>query len=259
MPLDQTPATTDHVERAFSFLRRGDARGTNERPFRFGTAIFTPELPHRFDSNLLYVDRPVPSTDELVAKADRLFGEAGLAHRAILFRDDAEGERVAAELPHWDVHRHVIMAQLREPDAPVDTSGVAEVGHEGIRRARRAMIVSYPWGTPAVADQLLDYKPLLARWVTVRGFATLVDGAVVSYADLYVDGTDAQIEDVATLPEHRRRGHAKAIVTRAADEARAAGADFVFLVADENDWPKGLYGRLGFDVVGRYVKLLRRR
>ncbi|MGZ8694869.1 MAG: GNAT family N-acetyltransferase [Gaiellaceae bacterium] len=250
---------TDHLDRAFSFLRRGDVRGTREQPFRFGTGIFTPELPRRFDSNLLYVDQPVSSADELVAEADRLFGEAGLAHRTILFRDEAEGERLAAELPHWDVDHHVIMAQLREPEAPVDTSGVAEVGHEGIRPARRAMITTYPWGTPAVADQLLDYKPLLARWVTVRGFGALADGAVVSYADLYVDGADAQIEDVATLPEHRGRGYAKAVVTRAADEARAAGADFVFLVADEHDWPKGLYGRLGFDVVGRYVKLLRRR
>lgn len=249
---------TDHLERAFSFLRRGDVRGTNEQPFRFGTAIFTPELPRRFDSNLLYVDRPVSSAEELVAEADRLFDEAGLAHRTILFRDEAEGERLAGELSDWDVDRHVIMAQLRKPETPVDTSGVAEVGHEGIRPARRAMIATYPWGTPAVADQLLDYKSLLERWVTVRGFGALADGAVVSYADLYVDGTDAQVEDVATLPEHRGRGYAKAVVTRAADEARAAGADFVFLVADENDWPKELYGRLGFDIVGRYVKLLRR-
>ena len=249
---------TDHLERAFGFLRRGDVRGTNEHPFRFGTAIFTPELPLRHDSNLLYVDRPVTSAAELEAEADRLFGEAGLTHRALLFRDAAEGERLAAGMPGWDLDEHVVMAQLRTPDSPVDTSGVAEVGHEGIRPARRRMIGTYEWGTPEVADQLLDYKPLLAGWVTVRGFGALVDGDVVSYTDLYLDGGEAQIEDVATLPEHRGHGYAKAVVTRAADEARAAGADFVFLVADARDWPKELYARLGFDTVGRYVKLLRR-
>ena len=37
-------------------------------------------------------------------------------------------------------------------------------------------------------------------------------------------------------------------------EARKAGAEFVFLVADANDWPKVLYGRLGFDEVGHYTK-----
>jgi ribosomal protein S18 acetylase RimI-like enzyme len=248
----------DHLERAFAFMRRGDLRGTNEQPFRFGTAIFTPELPQRYDSNLLYVDQTVSSVAELVAEADRLFHEAELAHRTLLFTDAAQGERVAGELPGWESEEHVVMAQLREPEAPVDTSGVEEVGHEGIRPARRRMIGTYEWGSPEVAEQLLDYKPLLARWVTVRGFAVLAGGEVVSYADLYVDGDEAQVEDVATLPEHRGRGYAKAVVTRAADEGRAAGADFVFLVADAHDWPKGLYRRLGFDVVGRYVKLRRR-
>ena len=37
-------------------------------------------------------------------------------------------------------------------------------------------------------------------------------------------------------------------------EARRSGADFVFLVADANDWPKELYGKLGFDEVGHYTK-----
>jgi ribosomal protein S18 acetylase RimI-like enzyme len=248
----------DHLERAFAFMRRGDVRGTHEQPFRFGTAVFTPELPRRFDSNLLYVDQPVTTAAELVDEGDRLFGEAGLAHRAILFRHADEGDRVAAELAGWDREEHVVMAQLRRPAEPVDTSAVAEVGHEGLRAARRAMYGTYEWGTPDVADQLLDYKAVLARWVTLRGFGMLVDGEVVSYSDLYLDGADAQIEDVATLPEHRGHGHAKAVVTRGADEARAAGADFVFLVADANDWPKELYAKLGFDIVGRYVKVLRR-
>jgi ribosomal protein S18 acetylase RimI-like enzyme len=247
----------DHLERAFAFMRRGDVRGTDEQPFRFGTAIFTPELPLRYDSNLLYVQRSAPAA-ELAAEADRLFEEAGLSHRALLFKDAAQGERAAADLPDWEVDESVVMVQLRQSEEPVDTSSVAEVGHEGIRPARRRMIATFFGDSPEVADQLLDYKPLLARWVTVRGFAALADGEVVSYADLYTDGADAQIEDVATLPEHRGRGHAKAVVARAADEARASGADFVFLVADANDWPKDMYGRLGFDIVGRYVKLRRR-
>ena len=33
--------------------------------------------------------------------------------------------------------------------------------------------------------------------------------------------------------------------------SRAAGHQVTFLWADENDWPKTLYAKLGFDVVGR--------
>ena len=251
---------TDHLGRAFAFLRRGDVHGTSERPFRYGTAVFTPELPLRYDSNLLYVDRLEPDTSaaELEAEAERVFGDAGLAHRALLFRDAAAGERLAPDFSGWDVDRHIIMAQLRRPDQPIETTGVVEVGSDALRAARRAQIESYPWGRPEVATQLLDAKHLLSGWVDVRCFAVMVGGAVVSYADLYTSDGDAQIEDVGTLEEHRGRGYAKAVVTRAADEARAAGAEFVFLVADGQDWPKELYARLGFDVVGRYVKLLKR-
>ena len=34
-------------------------------------------------------------------------------------------------------------------------------------------------------------------------------------------------------------------------EARRAGAGLVFLLAEEDDWPKALYAKLGFDQIGR--------
>jgi hypothetical protein len=47
-----------------------------------------------------------------------------------------------------------------------------------------------------------------------------------------------------------RREPARAAVTAAIDAARAAGADLVWLLADAADWPKELYGKLGFDPIG---------
>jgi ribosomal protein S18 acetylase RimI-like enzyme len=84
-----------------------------------------------------------------------------------------------------------------------------------------------------------------------------LNGAVVSYADLYQDGADAQVEDVGTLPEQRGRGYATAVILAAIAEARRAGAEFIFLVADMDDWPKELYRRLGFDELGHYTKFFR--
>jgi ribosomal protein S18 acetylase RimI-like enzyme len=83
-----------------------------------------------------------------------------------------------------------------------------------------------------------------------------LDRGVVSYTDLYVDGADAQVEDIGTLPEHRGRGYASAVVLAAIAAARNKGAEFVFLVADKEDWPKELYRRLGFDELGYYVKFV---
>jgi ribosomal protein S18 acetylase RimI-like enzyme len=61
---------------------------------------------------------------------------------------------------------------------------------------------------------------------------------------------------VGTLHDHRGRGYAKAVVLAAIAAARKRGAEFVFLVADHDDWPKELYRRLGFDELGYYVKLV---
>jgi ribosomal protein S18 acetylase RimI-like enzyme len=55
---------------------------------------------------------------------------------------------------------------------------------------------------------------------------------------------------VATLERFRGRGIARAVVLAAADAARAAGNDLVFLCADTQDWPIELYRRLGFDEIG---------
>ena len=95
---------------------------------------------------------------------------------------------------------------------------------------------------------------LIGERVEARFFTVVADGEVLSYTDLYQDGTDAQVEDVGTLPEHRGRGYATAVVLAAIAAAREGGAEFVFLVADKEDWPKELYRRLGFDTVGHYTK-----
>jgi hypothetical protein len=41
------------------------------------------------------------------------------------------------------------------------------------------------------------------------------------------------------------------VVARSVLTAGGAGADLVFLIADDADWPKQLYAKLGFDPAGR--------
>jgi ribosomal protein S18 acetylase RimI-like enzyme len=127
---------------------------------------------------------------------------------------------------------------------------VVQVEHEALRYAHERQTLTYPWGSPELAHQLFEATAM--NPLETRFFAVIVDGEPVSYTDLYLDPPDAQIEAVYTDPEHRGRGYASAVVTHASDQARLAGATFVFLVADADDWPQELYRRLGFDEVGRY-------
>ena len=146
------------------------------------------------------------------------------------------------------------MAQLREPERRADLSLVSELDEEALRPARRRLLEGQPWATPEVVEQLFQAKSLIGERVTTRFFGVELDGEVVSYTDLYMDGADAQIEDVGTLPEHREQ-RLRDGGRPGGDRDRAdSGADFVFLVADAEDWPKELYRRLGFDELGHYTK-----
>jgi ribosomal protein S18 acetylase RimI-like enzyme len=239
----------DDLARAYAFLARGDMGGTREEESRFGTAVYTDELPRRFDGNYLRVEREA-APDELVAEAKRL-------ERPLIFVPDPDlGGKLAPWFTEhgWRIDRHLVMAQLREPERTADLSIVRELDEQALRPSRRRLMESYPWGKPEVIEQLFQAKALIGQRVTIRFFGVPLGDEVVSYADLYADGADAQVEDVGTLPEHRGRGYATAVILRAIEQARASGADFVFLVADAEDWPKELYRRLGFDEVGHYTK-----
>jgi ribosomal protein S18 acetylase RimI-like enzyme len=248
----------DVLERIQRFEREIEMAGSDTVDSPFGVAVLEPALPRRHDSNYLLVERvPIGAgAQDLADEAERILGGAGLRHRAAFTFDQALGERLEPQFRElgWNVRRHIWMAQLREPERGADLAIVEEVDEDALRPGRTAEIVRYPWGSEEVAKQLLDAKLLLAKRAETRFFGVRVEGEIVSWADLYVAQGLGQVEDVATKEEHRGKGYASAVVLHAAGEARRAGADLVFLVADDDDWPKELYKRLGFDTIGRLTK-----
>jgi ribosomal protein S18 acetylase RimI-like enzyme len=241
----------DHLTRAYAFLERADMAGERLENSQVGVAVFDDRVPRRLDSNFLRVDAEAdPETVEAEA--------ARLGRRMIHVPDSGIGERL---VPHfrskgWLVRRHVVMAQLRDPERGADLSAVSEVEEPMLRPARHRVVTGQPWAKPEVMAELFAGKELIGERVRARYFAVVLDGQAVSYTDLYQDGADAQIEDVGTLHEYRERGYASGVVLAAIATARAEGAEFVFLVADLEDWPKELYRRLGFDELGYFVKFI---
>lgn len=242
----------DDYARCLAFLRRGDMAGAREVPCALGVAVIDEGRPLRHDSNYLVVDRPDATPEALAGELTRL----GLP--MAMFPDPRSGERLAEVLAPqgWGVHRGLAMVLRRAPDRAPPPADVREVPVELLRPLRRALLLEYPWATPEVADQLLDVKAEIARRVTLRAFAAFEEGEVVSYTDVYSADGVAQVEDVATAPARRDRGLSRAVLGHAIAAARADGAGLVFLVAADDDWPKELYRKLGFDEVGRYVKLI---
>ena len=249
---------TGELERIHRFEREIEMTGTQAVASPLGVGVLTPELPLRHDSNFLMLDR-ADGAAQAIAEVDRILGGAGRSHRVIVTLDETLGERLRSDFQAlgWRTQRHVFMVQRREPEKPVELSLTQEVDEAALRPGRTRETLAQPWGSPELAKQLLDAKLLLGMRAETRFFGVPVGGEMVSWTDLYLAQGVGQVEDVATLPEHRGKGYASAVVLRAVEEARRAGADFVFLVADDEDWPKELYGRLGFDPVGLIYKFSR--
>src|SRR5207247_8046361 len=82
----------------------------------------------------------------------------------------------------------------------------------------------------------------------MRWFVVSVAGEPAGYASLIsLEGT-GYLDNVVTMPAHRRRGIASAAVTAAVAASQRAGDDHVFLLAERAGDPQRLYERLGFRV-----------
>jgi ribosomal protein S18 acetylase RimI-like enzyme len=244
-------------ERALAFLRetyRRRAETVEAHPW--GELVLTPSLPRVWDANFAIVDRWPGTARELRHELDRVHRDAGLTHRRSVILDQELGDRLWNDVVAlgWEfASRYVVMAQRRPPDRAADPAiEVVGVGELDWAHGRRAMIATEPFGhDDELGAQLVELDRRLGRTMEVRHFGAIADREVASYAGLYLEDGVAQIEDVATLEEFRGRGLARAVVLAAADQARRSGAELVFLVADERDWPQDLYRRLGFDPIGR--------
>jgi ribosomal protein S18 acetylase RimI-like enzyme len=237
-----------------------DASSTRTAPSRFGTALYHDDYPDRWLSNALRVEGSVhgATPSEVAAEADRLFSDS--KHRTLFVESDEEGTRLAAGLAELDYEtdRLVYQALRRDPDREPPPHEVSEVGFEQIRDVNvHANLRGHAGMTRDVAEMLADFSRELVDRVGARFFATSIDGRVVGYCELYVHDGMAQIEDVNTRTGFEGRGVARAFLTAAIGAARDAGAELIFLVADDADWPKQLYAKLGFDEVGHFREFIK--
>jgi ribosomal protein S18 acetylase RimI-like enzyme len=250
---------SNELERIVGFGRYLDER-CSERIFSsfLATALLCESLPLVHDRNFLRVEDISASANELGALADRIFGAAGMAHRKVV-ADSAEiGEHLAPQFESmgWKVERLLVMThsgRVEEETLPL----VAEVEiEEMLPFCEKENRESHPDNAELVR-QLTEQNRLVARSIDCRYFARRLDGKVVSGCQLYSRGGTAQIEAVGTLTEYRNRGLASSVVKRAVAEAFHSGHDLVWIMAKEDDWPKALYAKLGFNPTGRFCTFTR--
>jgi GNAT superfamily N-acetyltransferase len=219
----------------------------------WGFAFFDEAVPRVYHANALHVTAMAGVTAaELMATAEKLF--AGLEHRRIVI----EHEELWAELApafydaHWTHSTEMYMAHRRDPDRVDIPSSLQEIAFEELAASEDAFIASEPWGRdPAVRAQFTHRNRRAAHAAGERIFAAMDQGAPAAWAKLRTLGDLLQIEDVATLPHARGLGLGRGVVTAALQAALERTPPMVFLIADDDDWPKQLYAKLGFEGIGR--------
>jgi ribosomal protein S18 acetylase RimI-like enzyme len=226
--------------------------------FDYGSALFRPDLPRVYDENFLRLERGFGELDarDLAAVADRLQGAAGLAHRKAIVPDEAAGQRLSRGFSRLRWRRSVLLTMGH------DGEPVSEPAHEVVEpdpsalTDARVRAFADDLGSGAAA-QVAGHLELVASVVDSRAFAVVLDGETVSWCVLYSEDGVGQIDDVVTAMAHRRKGYARSVVQAAVRASQAAGNEFTFLVADDDDWPKEMYARLGFEPLGRRYEFTR--
>jgi GNAT superfamily N-acetyltransferase len=247
----RTPVT-EALPTALAFLRgTAELAADDARALDAGCVVRAPSLPLVWSLNHLRLSGPV-TYEQVVAQAEEHLGD--LPYRQVAIEHQASAELLEAPLraDGWTPDRELLMGLARGTDREADTAGVVEVDEEAAASLMRHWVSDDPKITPETLDQVVAATTREGRVRAARnlGFHDAA-GELVAMTKLYSDGVTAQVEDVFTRPDWRNRGCARRLITRAIALAQQAGHERVFIVADDDGWPKHLYSRLGFDPIGR--------
>lgn len=252
------PATSrsgpDLFKRASAFLDRAvGLTADSVREIEGGWAIVTPSLPLVWSLNEIRLVRPVAPQTALDL-ADKHLADVPYRH---LLAEDELGQALEHPLrtKAFAVEHEVVMAIVDRPDQTSSRSPapqVIEVDEQALLPIERRWLQEDERITTADAiSQLLDAGLREGRALGERQFGIAGEGGeLAAMTKLRADGHTAQVEDVYTVPEARGRGFARTLVAHAVGVAQRAGNDVVLIVADDDDWPKHLYARVGFRPVG---------
>ena len=204
-------------------------------PWAHGTHVRATRYPTYYDFNCLRLERGAPSAGEVIETAEALLGDLG--HRKVEFEDADLGDRLrpAFKTAGWRTERLVWMVLDGAPDAP--EGEYEEVDFRDIRELRAE------WSNDFSPEEIAAFQPIeeeVADLLQCRTFVARVGGRPAAF--VLWSAAAREIRLVYTSPPARGRGLARVLVGAA---ARAIG-DHVVIAADDEDTPKRLYERIGF-------------
>lgn len=258
------PITESVLQTEDDFL----AIGCEEIPFAHGRILRNPQHPLIYDVNCVRAVVGRPTMDELWDAFRKIGGGRGTRYQRVVSRDPATIRWLDELLLPRGFSRQVCVAMAQEgsvPAAPIpkgfDLHLVDREDRDLLQkvcasqdRVRRKEI----WYGSVVSSQMDEMALRQMRLGGAEFLAAVTrTGRVAGSLLLWCRGEVGFIADVGTVPSHRRKGIASALVAAATAVARAKGCALVALTARRDDAPRRIYERLGFRVVGESVDWVR--
>jgi GNAT superfamily N-acetyltransferase len=255
------PRPPGEVAARVSALRRDVVAAAADRvePGRWGDTVLTPSLGRVWDLNFLRLHRGprLAPGRRLDSEAERRLGGAGLGHRKIVCEDPELGLRLLGPLEGlgWRTETLTVMTwEGGDPPATARDDAVVPATFAELEGVYRETARLAPGADRDTVNQLVAEAE---RARPALRLAARADGELVSFCRIFSHAGTAEIDDVGTMPTHRRRGLARAVVAAGVRWAVEGGHDLIFLRADERDWPRDFYARMGFADASRHYEFRR--
>ena len=126
---------------------------------------------------------------------------------------------------------------------PQNVQGVYEV---------EKVCFSTPWSLESFQNDLTNENAVY--------FCVEDDGKVIGYVGMWESFSEGNINNIAVLPEYRRKGYAKLLLEHLISFGKEHSLSFLTLeVRESNEGARALYQKMGFLEVGRRKKYYERR
>lgn len=247
--------------RVAAFVRSLEDRSAQRtEPWALGTVLFNLSFPDKWDLNFLRLERDdvTLSAEDVAAEVNRIQNAAGLKHRKISVEHTTAGSRLAQGFRRmdWNVTRLLIMTLQGAVPEPGPVT-VEEVSLDDIHEAWVELDMNERKMSRTEAEMLWDsMKDVTARVTDLRIFAGSIDGKIAGWCELYSEDGVGQVENVSTFKSAQGRGVARSVIAGALKESEGSGNTLDFLIADDDDWPKELYGRMGYQPIAYWYEFM---
>lgn len=89
----------------------------------------------------------------------------------------------------------------------------------------------------------------------VNSYVCYHNGDIIGNCDLFIYNGVAKIEDFAVIPTYQHKGYGTTILKELIDIAIKENSHTIYLVTDEDDTPKEMYQKIGFNKIGERTDL----